>query len=186
MVAQGVSPPSAARRSSSTLAALLSILVLAGCAQRGPAPEPPPAPLPPGATRPQADPLRNQIVFTALQMVGVPYRYGGTTPQGFDCSGLVQYAYRNAGLSVPRTSREQLAATSPVPLAEAEPGDLLFFRSDDWSHVGIYVGEGRFVHAPSTGRDVTVGNFADAWYRRNFVRAGRMKVLAARQGAETD
>jgi cell wall-associated NlpC family hydrolase len=150
-------------------------LALGGCFQ--PATVPEPGPMPPGATRAEPDPVRNQIVFTALQMVGVPYRYGGATPTGFDCSGLVQYAYRNAGLSVPRTSREQLGASRPVPLAEARPGDLLFFRSKDWSHVGIYVGEGRFVHAPSTGKTVSVASFADAWYRRNFVRAGRMSSL---------
>lgn len=120
------------------------------------------------------DPVRSRIVFTALQMVGVPYRYGGESPAGFDCSGLVQYAYRHAGLTVPRTSREQLRASSPIELEHAAAGDLLFFRSKDFSHVGIYVGEGRFVHAPATDRTVSIGSLDDAYYRRHFVRAGRL------------
>lgn len=130
-----------------------------------------------------ADPVRNQIVFTALQMVGVPYRYGGQSPAGFDCSGLVQYAYRNAGLSVPRTAREQLAASRPVAIADMQPGDLLFFRSKDWSHVGIWVGEGRFVHAPATGRTVSLAEFSDPWYQRNFVRAGRVHSACGESGS---
>lgn len=123
------------------------------------------------------DPVRSRIVFTALQMLGVPYRYGGEAPDGFDCSGLVQYVYRNAGLSVPRTSRAQFRASRPVDLAEAYPGDLLFFRSSDYSHVGIYVGEGRFVHAPATNRAVSIGSLRESYYRRNFVRAGRLLPL---------
>ena len=112
-------------------------------------------------------------------MVGVPYRYGGESPDGFDCSGLVQYAYRSAGVSVPRTSRDQLRASSPVPLADAAAGDLVFFQSKDFSHVGIYLGQGRFVHAPATGRAVAIASFNEAYYRRNFVRAGRMPAMAS-------
>lgn len=129
-----------------------------------------------------ADPVRSRIVFTALQMIGIPYRYGGETPQGFDCSGLVQYAYRNAGLSVPRTAREQFEASEPVTMSAVQPGDLLFFASSDNSHVGIYVGENRFVHAPATGRTVTISSLGSSYYQRNFLRAGRfaaVTVLAA-------
>ena len=149
-------------------------LALAGCFQGGTAPEPPAGT---GVTAP--DPVRSKIVFTALQMVGVPYRYGGESPEGFDCSGLVQYAYRSAGVSLPRTARDQLHASTPVALADAREGDLLFFRSKDYSHVGIYLGQGRFVHAPSTGRTVSIANFGDAYYRRNFVRAGRIPAVGA-------
>ncbi len=150
-----------------------SALALSGCFQAVTAPEPP------AAVVETPDPVRSRIVFTALQMVGVPYRYGGATPEGFDCSGLVQYSYRNAGLSVPRTSREQFNATAPVPLASASPGDLLFFRSRDYSHVGIYLGENRFVHAPNTGRTVEISNLAEPYYQRNFVRAGRVPTVAS-------
>jgi cell wall-associated NlpC family hydrolase len=156
------------------LAAALIALPLAGCFHAGGLPERSGAQAVDTAT---ADPVRSRIVFTALQMVGVPYRYGGEAPDGFDCSGLVQYAYRHAGLSVPRTSREQLKASRPVALDEAHPGDLLFFRSRDYSHVGIYVGEGRFVHAPATNRTVSIGSLAESYYRSHFVRAGRLTPL---------
>jgi cell wall-associated NlpC family hydrolase len=148
-----------------------STLALSGCFQSVTVPEPP-------ATAVETpDPVRSRIVFTALQMVGVPYRYGGATPDGFDCSGLVQWSYRNAGVPVPRTSREQFQAAAPVPLASASPGDLVFFRSRDYSHVGIYVGENRFVHAPNTGRSVEITSLDDPWYQKNFVRAGQMPGL---------
>jgi cell wall-associated NlpC family hydrolase len=155
-------------------AAVLLAMPLAACFHTGGLPE---RPEPHVSENLSPDPVRSRIVFTALQMVGVPYRYGGDAPDGFDCSGLVQYAYRNAGLSVPRTSREQLRASRPVTLDEADPGDLLFFRSKDDSHVGIYVGEGRFVHAPATHRTVSIGRLTDAYYRRHFVRAGRLPEL---------
>jgi cell wall-associated NlpC family hydrolase len=160
------------------LAGLGLALLVAACARPQP-PGPRATPLPPAppAGAEQLDPVRSRIVFTELELVGVPYRYGGESPDGFDCSGLVQYAYRAAGVTVPRTSRAQLDATTPVALADAVPGDLLFFRSKDWSHVGIYLGEGRFVHSPSTGRTVSIASFNDAWYRRNFVRAGRLRAL---------
>ena len=158
-------------------------LALAGCFQGATAPEPQfggdfPVLGPPGAAETTPDPVRSRIVFTALQMVGVPYRYGGESPDGFDCSGLVQFAYRSAGISVPRTSRDQLQASAPVTLAEASAGDLLFFHSKDFSHVGIYLGQGRFVHAPATGMNVSIASFNDAYYRRNFVRAGRIPAVA--------
>ncbi|MBL8201291.1 MAG: C40 family peptidase [Chromatiales bacterium] len=129
---------------------------------------------PPGIAQP-ADPVRSQVVFTAMQMVGVPYRWGGSTPQGFDCSGLVQYAYSNAGLRLPRTAADQMDATAPVTLENAQAGDLLFFRDGSrTSHVAIYLGEGRFVHAPSTGNQVSLDSFGNAYWRMRFARAGRI------------
>ena len=155
-------------------------LALAGCFQGATAPEPDAAVFASHAGDQAAqDPVRSRIVFTALQMVGAPYRYGGESPAGFDCSGLVQYAYRSAGVAVPRTSRDQLHASAPVALADASAGDLLFFRSKDSSHVGIYLGQGRFVHAPSTGGKVSIASFSNAYYRRNFVRAGRIPAVGA-------
>ncbi|QOJ32308.1 MAG: C40 family peptidase [Gammaproteobacteria bacterium] len=162
------------------LAATLG-LVLGGCstAPQRPADRPDPVVVaPPASAAPAPDPVRSQIVFTALQMLGTPYRYGGSTPTGFDCSGLVQYAYRSAGLSVPRTTRDQLGATTAVTLADAAPGDLLFFRSKSSAHVGIYLGEGRFVHAPFTGRNVEIGSLDQSWYHDHFVRAGRLQGVA--------
>jgi cell wall-associated NlpC family hydrolase len=165
------------RAATRSLALGLMGLVLAGCAQQGTTVAEAPGRVPVGDEA--ADPTRSRIVFTALQMVGVPYRYGGSTPEGFDCSGLVQYAYRSAGVGVPRTSREQLRASVAVPFDEASAGDLLFFQSADNSHVGIYLGQGRFVHAPYTGRNVEIGSLADAYYQRNLVRVGRMPGVAS-------
>lgn len=132
-------------------------------------------PVPPRGIAQPADPVRSQVVFTAMQMVGVPYRWGGSTPQGFDCSGLVQYAYSNAGLRLPRTASDQMDASAPVPLENAQAGDLLFFRDGGrTSHVAIYLGDGRFVHAPSTGNQVSLDSFGNAYWRMRFARAGRV------------
>ena len=110
----------------------------------------------------------------ALQMIGAPYKYGGRTPDGFDCSGLVYFSYQQAGISVPRSSKEQFKATTPIDLDDARPGDLLFFRKlIKVSHVAIYLGDGRFVHAPSTGKQVSVASMENSYYREHFVRAGR-------------
>lgn len=151
--------------------------VLGGCFQSATLPPVAEAPVPIPDTGLIADPVRSRIVFTALQMIGIPYRYGGTTPQGFDCSGLVQYAYHNAGLSVPRTAREQLEASEPVTMSAVQAGDLLFFASRDNSHVGIYVGENRFVHAPASGRTVVISSLGSSYYQRTFLRAGRFAVM---------
>jgi murein DD-endopeptidase len=108
-------------------------------------------------------------------MIGVPYRYGGESPSGFDCSGLVQYSYRAAGMKVPRTSRAQYKAATPIRLTEAVPGDLLFFRYDNKiSHVAIYLGDERFVHAPSSGKQVSVASLRDPHYQQHFAQAGRL------------
>ena len=111
-----------------------------------------------------------------MQMVGAPYRWGGTTPEGFDCSGLVQYAYSNAGLRLPRTAADQMKAVTPLTLENAQAGDLLFFRDGGrTSHVAIYLGEGRFVHAPSTGNSVSLHSFSNTYWRMRFARAGRVE-----------
>ena len=128
-----------------------------------------------GETVPLPAPEAAGIVSLAEQMLGVPYRWGGRTPAGFDCSGLVQYTFERAGYRVPRTSREQHRAASPVPIGEAQPGDLVFFaESGRVSHVGIYVGEGRFIHAPSKGQRVKVSSIREEWYRQRFAGAGRI------------
>ena len=119
--------------------------------------------------------LGRQLARTATNMIGVPYVYGGRTPKGFDCSGLVYYSYQQAGMKVPRTSQQQFKAARRVSLSDAQPGDLLFFRIDrKISHVAIYIGNGYFVHAPSTGKTVSVANLDNAYYRKHFDRAGRL------------
>ncbi len=110
----------------------------------------------------------------ALRQVGVPYRYGGSSPAGFDCSGLVHYSYASAGIAVPRTTAGLWRALAPVDARQMRTGDLLFFDiQGKMSHVGMYLGGGRFVHAPSTGRAVTVERLDDAYYSRALIRAGR-------------
>jgi cell wall-associated NlpC family hydrolase len=122
-----------------------------------------------------ADGIGHAVVNTATAVVGSPYRYGGRGPNAFDCSGLVYYSYRAAGIDVPRTSAQQFDASTPIGIEEARPGDLLFFRyTRKVSHVGIYLGDQRFVHAPSTGGRVSVASLRQAHYRDRFVGAGRI------------
>jgi murein DD-endopeptidase len=119
------------------------------------------------------------IAQRAMAQVGVPYRYGGADPQrGFDCSGLVSYVHGLEGVSVPRTAAAQFAAARRIDVADLRAGDLVFYRlvpgSRDVTHVGIYTGQGRFVHAPQTGRLVGTASLDDAYYRERFAGAGRL------------
>jgi len=114
-------------------------------------------------------------LLAAESRIGTPYRYGGSGPDAFDCSGLVAYAYQQAGVALPRTAAQQYALARPLPRAELRPGDLVFFRwsGREVSHVGIYAGDGKFVHAPQTGGQVRTANLDDEWYRERYVGAGR-------------
>ena len=119
------------------------------------------------------------IAQQALAQVGAPYRYGGADPvRGFDCSGLVSYAHSREGVSVPRTAAAQFAAARKVDPAALRAGDLVFFRlvpgSSEVTHVGIYTGQRRFVHAPQTGRNVGEASLDDPYYRERFAGAGRL------------
>ncbi len=110
----------------------------------------------------------------ALDQLGTPYRYGGSSPAGFDCSGLVQYSYARAGKSLPRTTGALWNTAAPIESQRMLPGDLLFFRiAGKMSHVGLYLGDGRFIHAPSSGRFVSVESLDSDYYSRAFMRAGR-------------
>lgn len=110
----------------------------------------------------------------ALEQVGVPYRYGGSTPSGFDCSGLVYYSYSRLGKSVPRTTNQLLLSAVPVERNRLRAGDVLFFSMEGKvSHVGLYLGDDQFVHAPSTGKRVSVQTLKSEYYERAFVGAGR-------------
>ena len=114
-------------------------------------------------------------LLAAESRIGTAYRYGGSGPDAFDCSGLVAYAYQQVGVSVPRTAAQQYALARPVPRSELRPGDLVFFRLSgrEVSHVGIYAGDGQFVHAPQTGGQVGTANLDDEWYRQRYAGAGR-------------
>ena len=128
---------------------------------------------------PPADPERaNAVLMRAISLVGTPYRYGGNTPDGgFDCSGLVNYVYRDMlDVRLPRTSRDLAAVQgSRIPPDHLAAADLVFFGSGGTvSHVGIYVGEGRFVHAPSTGGTVRLDHLDGPYWRNHYTGARRI------------
>lgn len=112
----------------------------------------------------------------ALAMVGKPYRYSGSTPAGFDCSGLVQYSYAKVGMRVSRDTRALLDMSAPVAADNLRRGDLLFFDEDGkkLSHVAIYLGSRRFVHAPSSGGKVRTDSLDATYWRKHFVEARRL------------
>lgn len=116
------------------------------------------------------------IAKMARAMLGIAYRYGGDSPvTGFDCSGLVYYSYTENGISVPRTSQDQFRAARKIPLRDATAGDLIFFQDQaKLSHVGIYLGDDLFVHAPSSGREVSIASLSAPYYRRHLVAVGRL------------
>jgi len=111
----------------------------------------------------------------AASMEGVPYRYGGHTPSGFDCAGLVYYSYKRAGVNVPRTTHAQRDKSMRVPLDQMTRGDLVFFSQEGKfsSHVGIYLGNNRFIHAPSTGKRLRIDDFRSKYWQKHFVDARR-------------
>jgi murein DD-endopeptidase len=154
-------------------------LALAGCATvpapRHTAPASPNTPVPPEPlSYAQPDP-RTLIVDSATAMLGQPYRYGGATPGGFDCSGLVVYATGGAGLQLPRTAQEQLHAGTPIARRELQAGDLVFMHlARKELHVGIAVDRNRFIHAPSTGGYVRIDSLSAPPYARGFLTARRI------------
>jgi cell wall-associated NlpC family hydrolase len=161
---------------------LLVWWLLSGCAST-PTPYNP-SKLPPQATRPlsqrENDPAvthsrGEDLANYALTLRGTPYRYGGATRAGFDCSGFVFYTHRQLGLTVPRTSRDQARQAEEVKERKLQPGDLVFFRigSRRVNHVGIYIGDKQFVHAPGAGKPVTVNSLDEEFYSDRFESAGR-------------
>ncbi len=114
-------------------------------------------------------------VAIATDLLGTPYRYGGASPRGFDCSGLVYYSYRKAGIHVPRTTKAQLNGARRIRKSDLQEGDLVFFKltRSSVSHVGIYTRGGNFIHAPSSGKQVRYGNLNDRYWRDRLVAAGR-------------
>ena len=149
------------------LGAALAVLALAGC---GGAPVREDAA---SSARPEA---ARAAAGAALKMVGRPYRYGGASPAGFDCSGLVQYSYRQAGLVLPRSTEDQLRASTRIRTSAIRRGDLLFFDEEGKkkSHVGIYLGDGRFVHAPSSGKHVRTDSLDAPYWKKHLAEARRI------------
>lgn len=156
--------------------------MLAGCASQLPRlrdseTEPPPAVAAPAVI---ASGRASSVALQALAYLGTPYRNGGLSPQsGFDCSGLVAYAYREgAGLALPRNTFDLSQLGERVERTALTPGDLVFYNTQrrEYSHVGIYLGEDRFIHAPSSGGEVRVENLrAEYWMRRY---SGARRIIA--------
>jgi peptidoglycan DL-endopeptidase CwlO len=111
------------------------------------------------------------VVGIAMRYLGVPYVWGGASPRGFDCSGLVMYAFAQIGVSLPHSSYAQFGMGSPVGIGELQPGDLVFFAGA--SHVGIYIGGGQFIHAPHTGDVVKISSLS-GWYSSTFAGGRRI------------
>ena len=114
--------------------------------------------------------LAKNLINTAQRYLGVPYLWGGTTPSGFDCSGLMQYVFAKEKISIPRTSQEQQKASEPIDINDVEPGDLVFNKESDSTHVGMYIGNDRYIHAPHTGDVVKISTLSTS----NMKYAGRV------------
>lgn len=117
---------------------------------------------------------RNQVVQSAYQMLGSPYRFGGTTPRGFDCSGLTQHAYKASGITIPRITGQQRDQSKTISsYSQLLPGDLIFFKTGrKTNHVGIYTGNGEFIHASTGKRRVVKVKLDTPYWRKNFVKFG--------------
>ena len=153
--------------------------LLAACSSRAPAPAPV---VQPQVTysQPSPSPIADDVLIRAIGLVGTPYRWGGNTPDsGFDCSGLIKYVYRDAaGISLPRSTREMIVMRAPtVDVSSLQSGDLVFFATSGGSqvsHAGIYVGDGRFVHAPSTGGTVRLDYLSNSYWQKTYLNAKRV------------
>ena len=152
------------------VAILMLLSLLQGCASY---PKPTPGPHQPS--------VGQAVVRDALSMRGIPYRWGEETPErGFDCSGLVQYVYGRHGINLPRTAYLMAHALPELDSGMRQPGDLVFFNTTGkpYSHVGIYMGGGRFVHASSSKGQVTVSELDTPFWTRHFLGMRRPSTLA--------
>lgn len=155
------------------LVLILPILFLAACSG-------PPAPAKSKAAKQLAASAtgknaRATALDTARSMLGVAYRYGGTDPRGFDCSGLVHYSYAQAGIRLPRTAQAIFRASQLVDPRDVQAGDLVFFTisSKKIAHVGIYADSNRFIHAPSSGKGVSYASLGNPYWKNRLVAVGR-------------
>ena len=210
MTLRRASPKRMLARAGSGLIVMLAV-TSGACAARGGVPRPfPGASLPPGAVEVPTDrtevppdgvetppgyvdplvepgtaPAPAAVVATALGFRGAPYRNGGSDPSGFDCSGFVQYVFARHGTLLPREVRDQYRAGREIDLDDVQAGDLLFFEtvSRGASHVGLALGGGQFVHAPSSRGIVRIERYTDSYWARRFVGARRLTQVSAPAGA---
>jgi cell wall-associated NlpC family hydrolase len=143
---------------------LVVLLSLAGCASA-----------PPRASSGSTQSAAELAAGQAAKMVGKPYKFGGSSPAGFDCSGLVLYSYRHAGITLPHSTERQRAGSRLVKVADLRRGDLLFFNQEGkkYGHVAIYVGHGKFVHAPSSGKSVRTDRLDNPYWKKHLSEARR-------------
>lgn len=127
----------------------------------------------------QASSTMQEVLINALALTGTPYKFGGTSPEsGFDCSGFVSYVFQQAAnLTLPHGARAISQLGKTIPIDQLQPGDLVFYNTlkSTFSHVGIYIGDNRFVHAPSSGGGVHVVNMNDAYWAKRFNGARRIE-----------
>ena len=124
------------------------------------------------AIAPAPDARYGGVVGIAMQYLGVPYVWGGASPSGFDCSGLIMYVYAQVGVSLPHHAASQYGMGTAVSRDQLRPGDLVFFNG--LGHAGIYIGGGQFIHAPHTGDVVKISSLSDSWYASTWVGARRI------------
>jgi murein DD-endopeptidase len=149
-------------------AGLVATAMLAGCASSPQVTE--------QTTVRASNEVASKAIAYAREMLGKPYKYAGDTPAGFDCSGLVKYSYGRAGISMPRDTRAQRRMSVLVSMRSLREGDLLFFDQEGkkTSHVGIYIGNGRFIHAPSSGGKVRTDSLNAEFWKKHLVEARRV------------
>ena len=160
------------------LLGLLTVLLLSACSTKGPVDQQ-------AATSYQQpstafNPAADEVLFRAIGLVGTPYVWGGNTPSsGFDCSGLIGFVYQDvAGIRLPRTTQQMLQMQGQqIPRSQLQSGDIVFFATAGRgrvSHAGIYVGEGRFVHAPSSGGTVRLDSVNATYWNKAYLQAKRV------------
>jgi cell wall-associated NlpC family hydrolase len=150
------------------------LVILAGCAGSPPRPD---FSLLPRDDERSFTPTQRNVIETARSLLGSPYHLGGTTPEGFDCSGFVGYVFRMAAhVTLPRETHEIVLSGKPVPVTALAPADLVYFKIERQKplHVGIYIGDGKFIHAPSTRGRVNVQHLDRDYWRDRYLGARRL------------
>lgn len=143
---------------------LIYILILPGCSSA------------PNKDTPDKRKAGREVANIAESLIGVPYRYGGSSLKGFDCSGFIYYVFDKTGIAIPRTTEDQFRLSERRPLEQARTGDLLFFRinSRKLSHVALYIGDGRFIHASTSKNQVTTASLDNPYWRNRLISVGRL------------